>query len=319
MRAGAIHRAGFVAALIAAGCSPRPLPAHDASKPAIVAATPVDAALPDPSDAPPSPEARPAATEIHPVDIAGPFSSLADSCKAAPPCGFTDMDEAGRETKPAMKPRCDAVIDPTNDIVGHLPMSMTKTGGATAMTHKTGDVEIRLGGVICEVPKFLRRQHSMYYVFIHRSDGWWRTTAAMFDYDFNDKFCGGALYVMWNDKPTRTIAGIAAESACLACSKQAERSKIAELMLRIDATGAKPAVFPLLPVGARDRLELEGGEAPDCKPNKSAMSLQETWPSDDEVVLDGKSGPSVKTSEGLTLEQIVGDGAVTPGRYRFMR
>jgi hypothetical protein len=47
-------------------------------------------------------------------------------------------------------------------------------------------------GVICEVPKGPRHEHSMYYVFVHRTDGWWRTS----------------------DQPFRTIAGIAAEAGC---------------------------------------------------------------------------------------------------------
>jgi hypothetical protein len=48
---------------------------------------------------------------------------------------------------------------------------------------------------------------------------------------------------------------------------------------------------------------------------------KETWPADDEVVLDldGPVGPSVATGEGLTLERIVGDGTVRSGSYRFTR
>ncbi|HET7504952.1 MAG TPA: hypothetical protein VFK02_28205 [Kofleriaceae bacterium] len=291
--------------------APRP-PAAQAS-PSAPVATPTAPAAP----------ARPPATEITPVDLAGPYPSLAASCKAAPPCGFTDMDARGNESKPATRPRCDAVLDPSNDIVGHVPDAFSKTGAATAMTHRRGDTEIRFGGVICAVPKGLRREHSMYYVFVHRPDGWWRTTTAMFEYDYNDKYCGGAMYIKWNDKPTRTIAGIAAEASCLACTKQGQSSSITELMLRVEVSGDRPAVFPLLPVGYRSRLEklddssdLTGAE---CKPSRSAMSLTETWPADDEVVLDGSVGPTVSASEGMTLDRFVGDGTIRPGRYRFTR
>jgi hypothetical protein len=297
------------------GCSSSKVPApHDAPKAIAAAADAPVAAAPDATAA-----ARPAATEIQPVEMAGPFPSLADSCKAAPPCGFTDMDDKGNETKPATKPRCDAVIDPQTDIVSNVPDGMTKHGDKTQMTHNSGDVEIRLGGVVCEVPKGIRRDHSMYYVFMHRSDGWWRTAKSMFEFDYNDKYCGGAMYVIWNDKPTRTIAGIAAQSVCMACNKQGQQSSLAELMLRVETTGAKPAVFPLLPVGERNKLEAVGdpADSPDCKPSSSSVSLKETWPADDEVVLDGKAGPNVKTGEALTLDQFVGDATIKPGRYRF--
>jgi hypothetical protein len=311
------------------GCSSRPPTMYNEPLPSpMMMLAPAAQAAPDASvaviaDAPAAPAvpAREPATEITPVELAGPYPSLADSCKAAAPCGFTDMNAKGVEIKPATRPRCDAVLDPSNDIVAHLPDSMTKTGGATAMTHRSGDTEIRLGGVICAVPKGLRREHSIYYVFVHRADGWWRTSAPMFEYDYNDKYCGGAMYVRWNDKPTRTIAGIAAEAGCLTCTKQGQSSSIVELMLRVELTGPRPAVFPFLPVGHREKTEVFSELSPDsdCKPSKSAMSLKETWPADDEVVLDGPVGPSVLTSEGLTLDRVVGDGTIRPGRYRFTR
>jgi hypothetical protein len=315
------------------GCSPRTATPHGEPPPTLPTASPPptlptpqatpDASLAVAADAPVTP-ARDPATEITPVELAGPYPSLADSCKAAPPCGFTDMDQNGKEIKPATRPRCDAVLDPSNDIVAHVPDSISKTGAATAMTHRNGDTEIRLGGVICAVPKGLRFEHSMYYVFVHRADGWWRTSAPMFEYDYNDKYCAGAMYVIWNDKPSRTIAGIAAESGCLTCMKQGQSSSIVELMLRVEATGTRPAVFPFLPVGHRHKTEMFPDPSTDrtdteCKPSKSAMSLKETWPADDEVVLDGPVGPSVVASEGLTLDRVVGDGTIRPGRYRFTR
>jgi hypothetical protein len=91
-----------------------------------------------------------------------------------------------------------------------------------------------------------------------------------------------------------------------------------ELMLRVELGGAKPAVFPFLPVGTRSELTRLGepGDDPDCKPSKSAMSLEETWPADDEVVLDGKAAPPSPGT--FKIEAIVTAGP-TPGRYRFTR
>lgn len=281
-------------------------------------ATP-DAPVAATADAPVA-SARAPATEITPVELAGPYPSLAAGCKAAPPCGFTDRDAKGNEIKPATRPRCDAVLDPSGDTVAHVPDAFSKAGSTTAMTHRSGDVEIRLGGVICAVPRGLRREHSQYYVFVHRTDGWWRTSAPMFEYDYNDKYCGGGLYVMWNDKPSRSIAGIAAEDVCVTCSKQGQSSSIAELMLRVEATSTRPAVFPFLPVGYRHKADPPPGlTGDDCKSSKSAMSLKETWPADDEVVLDGPVGPSVGRGGGLTLDRVVGGGEIRPGRYRFTR
>lgn len=265
----------------------------------------------------------PAATEIKPVELAGPFRSLAASCRAAPPCGFTDMDAEGNERAPAKQPNCDYVLEPANDMIGHVPAAVAarSADGATAMTHKIGGNEIRLGGVRCAVPQGLRREHAEYYVFVHRKDGWWRTARPMFEYDYNDKYCGGALYVRWNDTPSRTIAGLLVEDGCLTCGKQAQETSIAELMLRVELTGGKPAVFPFLPVGQRAAVELllDPPDQADCKASKSARSLQESWPADNEVVLTGKPGHAALGGSGLTLDAVAGDGGVTPGRYRFTR
>ncbi|HEV7557117.1 MAG TPA: hypothetical protein VGO00_16735, partial [Kofleriaceae bacterium] len=70
---------------------------------------------------------------------------------------------------------------------------------------------------------------------------------------------------------------------------------------------------------AIEMFEPNSSTDPDCKPSKSAMSLKETWPADDEVVLDGTAEHNAPSSEGLTLRHVVGDGSITPGRYRFTR
>lgn len=258
------------------------------------------------------------ATEIAPVPMSGPYKSLEASCKAVPPCGFTDMDEKGTPTKPAKTTHCEAVLDPTRDIASSVPDSFTKTGATAAMTHARKDGEIRIGGIRCDVPEGIRSEEAKYFVFIKRADGWWRTTAPMFEYSYNDKYCGGGLYVMWNDKPTRTIAGVAASAGCLVCNKQAQAETIVELMLRVETTGDKPAVFPFLPVGLRTKTELMGSDPqPDCKPSHTATSLEESWPSDDEVVLDGKS-ITIPVAGELILRSVVG-ATTAPGHYRFKR
>lgn len=257
-------------------------------------------------------------TDITPLELAGPFPSLAASCKAAPPCGSTDTDA----NKPATKPDCAAVLDPRGDIVGHVPESIKSDDRVPAMTHKTASSEIRIGGVRCAEPRDVPRKNAQYYVFVHRRDGWWRTKAPMFEYDYNDE-CGGGLYIRWNDKPSRTIAGVTAEDGCITCGRESESSTLAELMLRVELTGKTPAVFPFLPVGSRSHTGGVSESSPyhtdeRCKESSSAVSLKESWPSDTEVVLEGKPAPGV-SGGGLWLRSIVGSGAIAPGRYRFTR
>ena len=213
-----------------------------------IAGCATSAADPAPTAAPPPPPAQ----AVKPLELAGPFASLQESCKAAPPCGFTDMDPTTfKETKPPKVPNCKAVLDPSIDRVRMIPMSISTKGGDAAMTHKTSDGEIRIGGVICAVPDGLRRDDAEYYVFVHRFEGWYRTKKPMFEYSYNNKYCSGGMYILWNDKPSRTIAGIAAAGNCLTCSKQGNKESIAELMLRVEMTGKTPAVYPFIPVGHR--------------------------------------------------------------------
>lgn len=266
-------------------------------------------------------------TQIKPVAMAGPYKTVLESCRAARPCGFLDMDDRGNERKPATRTDCDAVVDPSIGIASRtVPVTMIggKADSAPKVTHKlpAGGGEIRIASVTCAVPKGLRREHAEYYVFVQRADGWWRTEQPLWTYDYNDKYCGGGMYIIWNDKPARTIAGIAASFACLACSKQSTREDIVELMLRVETAGAKPLVFPPLPVGARSKNTVDGSPGkddtePDCKPLAKARSQKENWLSDDEVELsgtDGVGGPLDRTFEV--------NGRIQPaaaGRYRFVR
>ena len=228
----------------------------------------------------------------------------------------------GRERKPQTQPDCAAVLRPGADPLDRVPDGFEKKGGAPALVHRTGAAELRVGSVRCAVPDGIHVTHAQYHVFVRRADGWWRTARPIYELNINDKYCSGAQYLHWNDKPARTIVGLALQSVCSACTKAAEHTSLAELMLRVELGGDKPAVFPLLAVGVRDRLEPIAelaADAPECKASRSAMSLQERWPSDDEVVLTGAAGPSVSTLETMTLPQVVGGGKIAPGRYRFTR
>jgi hypothetical protein len=312
-------RAAIAILLVACNGSPKPT-----APPLITPPTGVvvgDAAVPSVDAAP---AIDPDVTPIMPLAVVGPFKTVLDSCRSARPCGFTEMDSRGRESKPPSRPDCAAVVDPSAGIASRmLPQDMqSRSPEATPkVVHKIAGGEIRLASVRCAVPEGLRYEHAEYYVYVQRSDGWWRTDAPVMTYNYNEKYCGGGMYIRWNDKPTRTIAGIAASFSCLTCSKQGDYEDVLELMLRIETAGVKPLVFAPLPVGARHKqapFEPPTPDDPDpCPASAFAMSMKETWVSDDEVILDGKGG------SGGPLEHI--DMAAPPqqgaaaGRYRFIR
>ncbi len=265
------------------------------------------------------------ATPVLPLPLSGPYRTLLASCQAARPCGFSDLDpKTGSEIKPATKPICDAVLDPSIDIVASLPQGMATeaNSGRPQMIHKTATGEIRVGGVRCAVPEGLRFDHSEYYVFVKRADGWWRTTSAIYTYDYNNKYCGGSTYIHWNDKPTRTIAGIAAGYGCLVCDKAGEETETLEMMLRVETVGATPIVFTPLAVGERSKVTvLDKQYAPkDCKASASSSSLKENWVSDDEVILEGPAISGKAGTSGLAgFGTFSVPSTVGPGMYRFTR
>ena len=317
-------RAAIAILFVACNGSARPTdPAPKSAPPAITPPTGVvaDAAVAavDAAQA-----VDPDVTPITPLAIVGPFKTVLDSCRSARPCGFTDMDSRGRETKPATRPDCAAVLDPSAGIASRmLPQDMqSRSPEATPkVVHEIAGGEIRLASVRCAVPKGLRYEHAEYYVFVQRSDGWWRTEAPVMTYNYNEKYCGGGMYLRWNDKPTRTIAGIAASFGCLTCTKQGDYEDVLELMLRIETTGARPLVFAPLPVGARHKQAPFGppvaGDPDPCPASASATSMKETWVSDDELVLEGKSG-SGGPLEHVDMAAPQQHGAAA-GRYRFTR
>ena len=150
----------------------------------------------------------------------------------------------------------------------------------------------------------------------------------MMSWSYNEKYCGGGMYVLWNDKGPRTIIGIAAGHNCLACGKQGYSESITELMVRVETGGTKPLVFAPLVVGTRDKTwrmdEFSGPgvdpkmlNEPDCKLGGSATSLTEKWPSDDEVILSGGTGTGGPID--TTIKIGVDAPLAAPGRYRFVR
>jgi len=263
--------------------------------------------------APPS-----SATALKPLAIAGPYPSLKDSCMAASPCGGTVIDyKTGNITKPPAKPECGVVLDPTNDSYANEP-----GGGRTQLVHKVGDAELHVGAVGCAVPEGIRYDHARYFMFVKRADGWWRA-GPLFDYNFNNKYCGGSLMIRWNDRPGRTFAGMMASEGCVACSKQGNEDSVIEMMVRVETTGAKPVVFPPLVVGERETIEAMKDKDPEvsCKPVKDRLSMKESWPSDDELDLAGPpTWYAVPTVDGVIHVGLGQKGAPsTAGHYRFTR
>jgi len=286
----------------------------------------VDAVADAPSDTTTSSDP----TAIKPLAMAGPYKTIDDSCAAARPCGFTDMDARGNYTTPAKTPDCDAVLDQSRDPIGLVPTTINRARAAAQLWQLVGkdNDEIRIGGVRCAEPKGMRGESSEHYVFVHRKDGWWRTEQPMMSWSYNEKYCGGGMYVLWNDKGPRTIIGIAAGHSCLACGKQGYSESITELMVRVETGGTKPLVFAPLVVGTRDKTwrmdEFSGPgvdpkmlNEPDCKLGGSATSLTEKWPSDDEVILSGGTGTGGPVD--TTIKIGVDAPLAAPGRYRFVR
>jgi len=266
-------------------------------------------------------------TEIKPAAMAGPYKTLIESCRAARPCGALDVDDRGDPTNPPTEPDCSAVVKPSLGIASRsVPASML--GGTRDTPPKVvhrlagGAGEIRIASVTCAVPPRERLEHAEYYVFVQRGDGWWRTEMPLWTYAYNDKYCGGGMYITWSDKPTRTIAGIAASYGCVACGKQAEREDIVELMLRVEPSGPTPLVFPPLPVGARTKVTVVGSPDkdsmdPDCKPHAKLRSQNESWLSDDIVELSGTGGVGGPLDSTFDISGRIQPAAA--GRYRFVR
>jgi hypothetical protein len=228
------------------------------------------------------------------------------------------MDEAtGKVSKPPAKPECGVVLEPANDTFANEP-----NGGRTPLIHAVGNAELRVGAVGCAVPEGLRYDHARYFMFVKRADGWWRV-GPLFDYNLNNKYCGGSLLIRWNDRPGRTFAGIMASEGCVACQKEGSQDQVLEMMVRVETTGAKPVVFPPLVVGERNTVEPMKSADPalDCKAVKDRFSMKESWPSDDELELAGPATwYAVPAVDGVIHVGLGEKGKPsTAGRYRFTR
>lgn len=314
--------------LVLAGCQSE-LPVKD-TPPVRPAPVVSDAAVPD---APIS-----TATPIAPVAMDGPYKTIAEACHHAAPCGFTDMDEIGRMRSPATKTSCPALendqrVDPNaNDPRSGVNMKQ--------LSHTTGDLALRIGSQRCAAPEGLRAEQDIYYMFVKRGDGWWRS-APLWQWSYNDKYGGGWMTVRWNDKPSersarsgaegaakvvdrpgRTFAGIAASLTGLACTKQATTTQTIELMVRVEQGTKSPIVFAPLVVGERTKLELDGDVSVECKPNHHSWELTESWKSDDELELTGPAewlAPARDRDTGLLTIELDDKAPSTAGSYRFAR
>jgi hypothetical protein len=295
------------------GCQ-APTPVHEATTAS--AGPPAAGAASDAAPATPIPDALGAdVTVLHPLAMQGPYKTLLASCKAVPPCGSTDFDVAGMTADPSKPgpPNCDVFAD--SQYVDENAMD-------AKLSHKTADGELRIGSAGCPVPKGLRYSQRIYFAFVKRADGWWRS-APLFTYNYNDKYCGGSMVVRWNEQTGRTFAGIAATLGCLACNKNGNQESTVELMVRFEPGTTSPIVFPPLPVGERDTVKPDDALDPqiDCKASKMAVEMKESWSSDDDLVLTGPATWAQIASDNSLMEIDLGERnkPSTAGKYHFAR
>lgn len=282
-------------------------------RPLVVDAPPADAVL------------RDGPIDVPTLAMIGPAPSLEASCATTRPCDVLAQDDQGTLIPSPSTPDCSEVLDLSNDQTTAVPRAFRNaTVGGLDRVHAIPGGELRIAGVRCG-PKGARAGRSEHYVFIQRGDGWWRTQAPVFEHNYNDKYCTGGMYLMWNITTARTIVGLAVSHACMSCNKQMTGENVQELMLRIEPGGVKPRVFAPLSVGVRSNTENTFGDTPtssdpDCKVGARATSLREHWLADDEVEL---AGPATAVGDPLTTSFQAGFTDVTqlarPGRYRFPR
>jgi hypothetical protein len=315
-----VRRRCFVV-MVAAACGRDPVarqPPAPAPAPA-PARLPADAAVAA-ADAAADAAAVEPATPLRPVAMAGPYKSILDACLHASPCGFREMDDRGRESKPATETHCPGLEDGGGFDANALT---SNTHEPAPVAHRGNGVDWQIASQQCDEPKEIRGEQDIYYVFAHRGDGWWRS-APLWKWGYNDKYCGGSMDVRWNDQPGRTFLGLAAALSCLACMKQANETTTIELMVRLERGRDTPVVFPPLVVGQRDATEPESAESSpdrDCQLGKSAIELAEHWRSDDELELTGSATwPVPERQDGAVVIGAFGNpGPSSVGRYRFTR
>jgi len=178
------------------------------------------------------------------------------------------------------------------------------------------------------VPEGIRWDHNVYYAFVKRADGWWRS-APLWQFKYNDKYESGSLLVKWNDQKGRTFAGVMARLDSGACMKHGSDAATIEMMLRVEAGAKAPAVFGPVVVGERFSREIDkdnppepGADTFDCKPIKKSFELDEKWSGDDDLELKGPaSWFATRLADGL-LEIVLDDTKTTAssaGTYHFAR
>jgi hypothetical protein len=262
----------------------------------------------------------PGTAVLQPVGMAGPFATLADACHSAKPCGFTDMDAAGHMTHPATKTSCPSIESADRSDPNAADPN---TGAVARVAHTAGGMELRIGSQHCDVPQGIRGEQDIYFMFVKRADGWWRSDA-LWQWDYNDKYTSGSMIVRWNDQPGRTFAGIAAAVNELVCNAGANARTSDELMVRVEQGTARPLVWGPLVVGRRHEVALLGPPDPgtDCRPEKQSQEMTETWASPDDLELAGSATwPSIKRPDGVLAIgwRFPGDEPSSAGTYRFVR
>lgn len=294
----------------------------------VVAAPPATPAAPPPklvADAAvvtPDAGLPPNTTVLAPVAMDGPYKTIAEACHHAKPCGFTDMDDQGRERSPATKTSCPALessqfVDPNAED----PRPNGKGINMAQLSHRSKDLELRIGSQSCAAPKGIRSEHDIYFMFVKRAEGWWRSVA-LWQWSYNDKYANGTMLVKWNDQPGRTFAGIAAGTSEVTCNRQGYEHDTLELMVRVEPGTTTPIVYAPLIVGERTQLDPIEELAPqDCKKSRSATELTEHWSSDDDLELTGAATwNKAPFDNGVLTIWLLGDRVPSSvGHYRFTR
>ncbi|HEX7702734.1 MAG TPA: hypothetical protein VF403_18470, partial [Kofleriaceae bacterium] len=226
-------------------------------------------------------------------------------------------------TKPATKPSCPALrssefVDPNATDPNPKGMGVNMV----QLSHKSKDLELRLGSQSCAEPKGMRGEQDIYYMFVKRSDGWWRSEP-LWQWQYNEKYSAGTMLVRWNDaKPGRTFVGVMAGEDSLVCEKQGYAHQTLELMIRVEPGKKTPVVFAPLVVGERSAVEpMDDTAGVDCKASKHSAELDEHWTSDDDLELTGPGTWHGFRSDAGLLEIgfAGGDKPSSVGHYRFTR
>ena len=249
----------------------------------------------------------------------GPYKTLMAACVHAKPCGFTDMNEKGIESAPQKKATCPSLAGDDD----YDPNAGTQAGAKTQLSHKSKDLQMRIASQSCAMPKGIRGEQDIYYMFVKRADGWWRSER-LWQWSYNDKYAGGTMLIKWNDKPGRSFAGVMAGQNDTACNRQGTAVSALEMMIRVEPGTKSPIVYAPLVVGERSSLALddprEASNQPDCKSTSHADEMTEKWTGDDDLELSGiGTWNGIPFSDGMITIGFTATAPSTAGHYRFTR